>query len=144
MAGSRLAVLLFVGVTLTHCGIVDFGNMIHQVVQRSPFAYILYGCHCGPGGRGMPKDEIDWCCHVHDCCFGVMDTLGCRPMTKRYYFSYENGDLSCDLPVNDECARQVCECDRVAALCFKQHNNKFSKRTSMSMRMFCWGRVPDC
>ncbi|XP_068099273.1 phospholipase A2, membrane associated-like isoform X2 [Hyperolius riggenbachi] len=100
--------------------------MITRVVRRSPFSYVYYGCHCGLGGRGIPVDDTDWCCHSHDCCFESLIISGCDPYKKSYKFSYSNNNLLCSPWNLNECARKTCECDRAAALCFKRHKKSYS------------------
>ena len=37
----------------------QFGRLILWWTGRSPFDYINYGCFCGTGGGGYPRDAID-------------------------------------------------------------------------------------
>ncbi|PKU27562.1 group 10 secretory phospholipase a2 [Limosa lapponica baueri] len=41
-------------------GILELAGAIRCTTGRSPFAYLRYGCYCGLGGRGWPKDRVDW------------------------------------------------------------------------------------
>ncbi|XP_053546283.1 group IIE secretory phospholipase A2-like isoform X2 [Bombina bombina] len=144
METPLLLILLCVAVTVTHCSLIDFGIMIHKVVQRSPLNYVLYGCHCGYGGRGQPMDNIDWCCHKHDCCFDYMVSIGCKPMNEPYKFTYIDGNLTCDSLQNNLCAQETCECDREATLCFKDHNDKYSQTYRGYKKRWCTGQLPPC
>uniref|UniRef100_A0A8C8XG73 Phospholipase A2 n=1 Tax=Panthera leo TaxID=9689 RepID=A0A8C8XG73_PANLE len=52
--------LVFAGVIPTQGGILNLNKMIKQVTRKTPiFSYWPYGCHCGPGGKGQPKDASD-------------------------------------------------------------------------------------
>ncbi|XP_053307635.1 group IIE secretory phospholipase A2-like [Spea bombifrons] len=143
---TALFIVLCAAVAVASCGLLEFGTMIHEVTGRSAISfYAFYGCHCGYGGYGQPKDQIDWCCHKHDCCFARMSLLGCRPMTRRYHYDFTDGSLTCDSPKNDDCARLVCECDRDAVLCFKQHDDKYSRKyTFYAKKLRCRGPTPAC
>lgn len=39
--------------------VVEFGFMVACHTKRSPLLYIGYGCYCGLGGKGKPKDDTD-------------------------------------------------------------------------------------
>ncbi|KAJ7402874.1 group 10 secretory phospholipase A2-like [Pitangus sulphuratus] len=41
-------------------GIIELAGAISCGTGRSPLAYIGYGCYCGLGGRGWPRDKTDW------------------------------------------------------------------------------------
>uniref|UniRef100_A0A8C6X3I7 phospholipase A2 n=1 Tax=Naja naja TaxID=35670 RepID=A0A8C6X3I7_NAJNA len=41
-------------------GILQLAGMIQCTTGRTPLAYIRYGCYCGLGGFGWPKDQVDW------------------------------------------------------------------------------------
>lgn len=41
--------------------ILQFGEMIRlKTGKRAETSYAFYGCHCGLGGKGSPKDATDW------------------------------------------------------------------------------------
>ncbi|KAG7480598.1 hypothetical protein MATL_G00057930 [Megalops atlanticus] len=114
------------GATVPHA-LWQFGRMI-QCAQPgvNPFIYNNYGCWCGFGGSGDPKDEVDRCCEVHDLCYRASRKLPeCRPVVdvpyiKVYDFTCSNSEVTCS-DTNDVCQAAVCECDRVAAHCFAEH-----------------------
>ncbi|KAM7391691.1 hypothetical protein PAMP_022358 [Pampus punctatissimus] len=87
--------------------------------------YNDYGCWCGMGGWGTPRDEVDTCCQVHDKCYErSRKTPGCMaiadlPYFLVYDFTCSNQQVTCSA-TNNKCQAAVCECDRVAAHCFAQ------------------------
>ncbi|XP_062398517.1 phospholipase A2-like [Sardina pilchardus] len=128
---SNLALLVF-AVCSVHgahvpYNLLQFGQMIQCAQpQVNPFIYNEYGCWCGLGGSGQPKDVIDMCCQVHDRCYEASHRLPvCRPIIdaphiKVYDFTCSDQQVSCPAS-NDACQAAVCECDRVAAHCFATH-----------------------
>lgn len=42
-------------------GLLELKSMIEKVTGKSALTnYGFYGCHCGWGGKGTPKDGTDW------------------------------------------------------------------------------------
>ncbi|XP_027133308.1 phospholipase A2 [Larimichthys crocea] len=113
--------------TLLPRALWQFGTMI-QCAQPgvNPFLYNNYGCWCGFGGKGTPLDDLDRCCEVHDRCYRASRLApGCTavadlPYVLVYDFSCSNEQVTCSAS-NNKCQAAVCECDRVAAHCFAQH-----------------------
>ncbi|KAM4657138.1 group 10 secretory phospholipase A2 isoform 1-T4 [Amazona ochrocephala] len=100
-------------------GILELAGAIRCTTGRSPFAYLRYGCYCGLGGRGWPKDRVDWCCFNHDCCYGKAEKAGCHPKIESYYWECEDNTAVCE-SLEDKCQKMACECDREAAKCFSK------------------------
>ncbi|XP_005038637.1 PREDICTED: group 10 secretory phospholipase A2-like [Ficedula albicollis] len=98
-------------------GIIELAGAITCGTGRSPLAYIGYGCYCGLGGRGWPKDKTDWCCHRHDCCYDTAEKEGCNPKVQRYQWACEQNTVRCD-NLTDRCEKMVCLCDQEAAKCW--------------------------
>ncbi|XP_074708854.1 phospholipase A2-like isoform X1 [Strix uralensis] len=98
-------------------GIVELAGAISCGTGRSPLAYIGYGCYCGLGGQGWPKDKTDWCCHRHDCCYDKAEKAGCSPKAQRYQWACEQNAVRCD-NLTDQCEKMVCQCDQEAAKCW--------------------------
>uniref|UniRef100_A0A8D0G5I2 Phospholipase A2 n=1 Tax=Sphenodon punctatus TaxID=8508 RepID=A0A8D0G5I2_SPHPU len=71
-------------------GLTELSGAISCGTGRSPLAYIGYGCYCGLGGQGWPKDRTDWCCHRHDCCYDKAERAGCSPKMQRYEWICEH------------------------------------------------------
>lgn len=108
----------------------QFGGMI-QCAQPgvNPLIYNEYGCWCGFGGGGTPRDQLDQCCKVHDNCYEASGKIsGCQgvgdlPYVLVYDYTCSGQRVTCSAS-NDKCQAAVCECDRVAAHCFAQ--NKYN------------------
>uniref|UniRef100_J3S823 Phospholipase A2 2 n=1 Tax=Crotalus adamanteus TaxID=8729 RepID=J3S823_CROAD len=106
--------------------LVQFETLIMKVAKRSGLLwYSAYGCYCGWGGHGRPQDATDRCCFVHDCCYGK--ATNCNPKTVSYTYSEENGEIV--YGGADSCGAQICECDKAAAICFRDnipsYDNKY-------------------
>nr|AHJ09513.1 phospholipase A2 [Trimeresurus popeiorum] len=105
--------------------VVQLTKMIVQEMGKNALtSYSLYGCNCGPGGRRKPMDATDRCCFVHDCCYGKVN--GCNPKKAVYIYSLENGDIVCG--GDDPCRKEVCECDKAAAICFRDNMDTYDNK----------------
>ncbi|KAF1653297.1 Phospholipase A2, partial [Eudyptes chrysocome] len=98
-------------------GIIELAGAISCGTGRSPLAYIGYGCYCGLGGQGWPKDKTDWCCHRHDCCYDKAEKEGCSPKAQQYQWACEQNAVRCD-NLTDRCEKMVCLCDQEAVKCW--------------------------
>ncbi|CAG0879376.1 unnamed protein product [Cyprideis torosa] len=104
-------------------GALDLYGMMKCSTSCDPMSYKDYGCYCGLLGQGEPIDAIDFCCLEHDICYER--STGC---TKRYSFYLKRYKWECrHQPMclldekQDTCAYQLCECDRIFALCIKEY-----------------------
>ncbi|XP_042100615.1 group IID secretory phospholipase A2 isoform X10 [Ovis aries] len=53
--------LVFAGVAPAEGDMLDLNKMVKQVTGKTPiFFYSSYGCYCGFGGQGQPRDATDW------------------------------------------------------------------------------------
>uniref|UniRef100_P0CAR9 Acidic phospholipase A2 CC-PLA2-1 n=1 Tax=Cerastes cerastes TaxID=8697 RepID=PA2A1_CERCE len=118
----------------------QFGKMIkHKTGKSALLSYSAYGCYCGWGGQGKPQDATDHCCFVHDCCYG--EVSGCYPKTA-FTLKFENQDIICG--DEDPCNRAVCECDRVAAICFGENVNTSDKKYLFYSSSYCEEESEQC
>ncbi|XP_040843559.1 phospholipase A2, membrane associated-like [Ochotona curzoniae] len=138
-----LAVTMTCGLLQVHGNLIQFADMIKYITGKSAVLnYNGYGCHCGVGGKGAPKDETDRCCFIHDCCYRRLDDLGCRTKLLSYNYSKSGGNIICEK--EDSCRNAVCTCDRAAAYCFAKHQNSYNKNYWNYPNLLCTGNKPSC
>ncbi|XP_069730609.1 basic phospholipase A2 homolog blK-PLA2-like [Phaenicophaeus curvirostris] len=120
-------VLLAWGLSPAGGSLWELQKMITEATgKKSWLHYSFYGCYCGLGGKGNPKDATDRCCQVHDACYGSLLGYHCDAKKQRFHYSWSGNSLSCR---NDFwCAQNSCECDRSLALCLKRSVRSYSKR----------------
>ncbi|XP_003471196.1 group IID secretory phospholipase A2 [Cavia porcellus] len=135
--------LVMAGVTPTQGSILNVNKMIKQVTGKIPFNYWAYGCHCGFGGRGEPKDATDRCCLEHDCCYSLLKTQRCKPQTNHYKYNFSLGDIQCS-DKGSWCEKQLCACDKAMAFCLKSSLNTYQKKLRFYLRPKCKGTTPPC
>nr|XP_051703805.1 group 10 secretory phospholipase A2 isoform X4 [Oryctolagus cuniculus] len=82
-------------------GILDLAGTVSCVGTRSPMAYVDYGCFCGLGGHGQPRDAVDWCCHRHDCCYARAEEAGCSPKMEHYPWECVGQQVLCGASARD-------------------------------------------
>ncbi|XP_058017504.1 phospholipase A2 nigroviriditoxin basic subunit B-like [Ahaetulla prasina] len=140
----RLLLLLTSELTTTHGDLLQLCRMITQLTGKKaiPF-YSTYGCYCGLGGRGRPKDATDRCCQWHDCCYGQLEKWGCHPKSTRYSYSYYWGRIQCGRGAN-WCQEGICSCDRGLALCLKENVGQYRKKYTFYPNFLCRGPSPSC
>ncbi|XP_061456235.1 phospholipase A2-like [Rhineura floridana] len=117
----------------TRRGLLQLAGTIQCSTGRSALAYMRYGCYCGLGGNGWPRDKTDWCCLKHDCCYGTAEKEGCTPKFERYTWKCKDKAAKCD-DIEDKCKRMTCECDREAAMCLAKapYNARHIPKTDSS------------
>ncbi|KAG7316935.1 hypothetical protein KOW79_019233 [Hemibagrus wyckioides] len=85
-------------------GLLELASIIKCSTGRSALSYLMYGCYCGLGGKGWPRDRADWCCHKHDCCYGDAEIAGCHTVTDKYRWTCEDKEADCD-SLKDRCEK---------------------------------------
>uniref|UniRef100_A0A5F9CRL6 Phospholipase A2 n=1 Tax=Oryctolagus cuniculus TaxID=9986 RepID=A0A5F9CRL6_RABIT len=138
-----LAVIMAVGLLQAHCDLIKFAKMIkHTTGKDALLNYNGYGCHCGLGGKGTPKDATDRCCLAHDCCYERLKNMGCGTKLLSYKYSISEGQITC--ANEDYCQRGVCQCDKIAAYCFARNQKTYSVRYRHYPNLLCKGSKPSC
>ncbi|XP_069597218.1 acidic phospholipase A2 homolog isoform X2 [Ranitomeya imitator] len=122
----------------------DFRSMVSETMNRRVTDFNLYGCQCGILSVGSKiVDEIDRCCLAQFCMYKAISTDGCRPLLARYYYTYNNGTITCDDEDESGCTRRTCESDLKTVMCLMSHKySEVNARYKLSGR--CSGRRPPC
>uniref|UniRef100_A0A8C6T7I4 Phospholipase A2 n=1 Tax=Neogobius melanostomus TaxID=47308 RepID=A0A8C6T7I4_9GOBI len=122
-------------------GLLELAGAIKCSTGRSAFSYMTYGCYCGLGGQGWPRDKADWCCHRHDCCYGDAEALGCKPRHENISFQsmYERSIFYFN---KDKCEESLCKCDRDAAKCLRRA--PYNRRYTFWPDFMCGSKQPTC
>ncbi|KAM5162524.1 group IID secretory phospholipase A2 [Callospermophilus lateralis] len=136
--------LVAAGLTPAQGGLLNLNKMVRQVTKKIPlFSYWPYGCYCGLGGRGQPKDAADWCCQKHDCCYKHLRTYQCRPKRDHYNYTFSQGDVQCP-HTGSWCEQQLCACDKEVAFCLKSNLDSYNKLLRFYWRSRCQDPTPSC
>lgn len=140
-----LAMTMAFALLQTHGDLLQFWKMIHLLTGREPvFSYAFYGCYCGFGGKGSPKDATDWCCATHDCCcYDWLAKRGCGTTFLRYKHEYESRNTQILGAKQDYGRRQLCQCDKVAAFCFARNQKTYNKKYQYYNKQ-CTGKALRC
>ncbi|NXJ79764.1 PA2G5 phospholipase, partial [Trogon melanurus] len=124
------------GLSPAHGSLWELQKMIQKVTGKNAFLhYAFYGCYCGFGGKGEPKDATDRCCQLHDACYDSLESYGCDAKTRRYHYGWRGGSPFCR--EGSWCSWFSCECDRSLALCLQRNIGSYSKRFSFYPKDWC-------
>ncbi|KAM6166312.1 group 10 secretory phospholipase A2 [Erethizon dorsatum] len=122
-------------------GILELADTVTCVGPRPPIAYVKYGCFCGLGGHGKPRDSVDWCCHHHDCCYARAEEAGCSPKLDSYRWQCVDNQVQCG-PAENKCQELMCECDKNIAYCLAKA--EYNLKNFFYPRFLCEGDSPTC
>uniref|UniRef100_A0A8C8B004 Phospholipase A2 n=1 Tax=Otus sunia TaxID=257818 RepID=A0A8C8B004_9STRI len=110
------AVLFAWGLSPAPGSLWNLHKMITKTTGRNALLhYSSYGCYCGWGGKGQPKDATDRCCQRHDTCYNNLLSYHCNAKTQGYHYGWRRGSPSCRR--SSWCAQLSCECDRSLPRC---------------------------
>ncbi|XP_052065678.1 acidic phospholipase A2 2-like [Mytilus californianus] len=87
-----------------------------------------YGCYCGYHGYGIPVDNIDSCCQVHDNCYGNVEAEGkCwwHPKWTGYDYIISDKIVECTDEAGS-CDWDVCMCDKLYVDCIHDHIEEYN------------------
>nr|XP_023407679.1 phospholipase A2, membrane associated-like [Loxodonta africana] len=91
-----LVVIMALGLLQVQGSLLDFRKMIRLVTgKEATSSYGFYGCHCGVGGKGSPKDATDRCCAEHDCCYKRLEKRRCGTKFLNYKFTKSGSQIVC-------------------------------------------------
>ncbi|XP_034812952.1 phospholipase A2 group V isoform X1 [Pan paniscus] len=124
------------GVPAVQGGLLDLKSMIEKVTGKNALTnYGFYGCYCGWGGRGTPKDGTDWCCWAHDHCYGRLEEKGCNIRTQSYKYRFAWGVVTCE--PGPFCHVKLCACDRKLVYCLKRNLRSYNPQYQYFPNILC-------
>ncbi|XP_033375253.1 calcium-dependent phospholipase A2-like [Parus major] len=131
-----LSVLFVWGLSPAQGSLLQLHQMISKATGKNAFLhYGFYGCYCGLGGKGQPKDATDRCCQLHDTCYQNLLEHRCNAKTQCYRYSWHHGRLSCR--PGSRCSYLSCECDRSLALCLRRNVSSYRKSYQFYPQILC-------
>ncbi|NXJ91697.1 PA2BN phospholipase, partial [Corythaixoides concolor] len=124
------------GSSLARGSLWELHEMITEVTGKNALLYYSsYGCYCGWGGKGQPKDATDRCCQLHDTCYESLLSYRCNAKMQRYRYSWHSSSPWCG--EGSWCSQLSCECDRSLVLCLKSSIGSYSKRYRFYLKHWC-------
>ncbi|CAC5426651.1 PLA2G [Mytilus coruscus] len=133
-------------------------DMISFTTGRYGLDFNKYGHFCGKGGKGQIMDSIDWCCNLHDNCYGRLQNYGCRHvLLSKYDWTLVNYQIVCPYVTTlkastipkkpkstsdgiqevdkDFCHQATCECDKNLAYCLGHYNIYYNKELQSKSKL---------
>lgn len=131
-----LAWLLVYSMPAVQGGLAELNSMIEEVTGKNALmSYGFYGCYCGLGGQGTPMDGTDWCCWMHDHCYGRLEKAGCNIRSQPYTYRVTWGRVTCE--VGSWCPMQLCSCDQKLVYCLRRNLGTYSHTYQYFPNVFC-------
>ncbi|XP_043854057.1 phospholipase A2, membrane associated-like [Dromiciops gliroides] len=138
-----LPVLIAYGLSQVQGSLKQLQEMIEKVTGKNALvSYGFYGCHCGLGGHGIPKDATDRCCAAHDCCYSKLVKNSCHPKMEKYDYNYHNDVITCGS--GSKCQEQICSCDRTLTYCMLENLRTYNPKYQSFPNILCGGSKPQC
>ncbi|XP_024410435.2 phospholipase A2 group V [Desmodus rotundus] len=117
-------------------GFLELKSMIEEVTGKNALMeYGFYGCYCGWGGQGTPKDGTDWCCWMHDHCYDLLEKKDCNVWTQYYKYRFSRGLVTCE--PGPRCQVQLCACDQKFVYCLKRNLRSYNPNYKYFPNLFC-------
>ncbi|XP_005394725.1 PREDICTED: phospholipase A2, membrane associated-like [Chinchilla lanigera] len=139
-----LALTVVSGLPQVSGNLAQFSEMIKSKTGKNALtSYGAYGCHCGISGQGTPKDDTDWCCARHDCCYKRLVSRKCGTKFLKYDVTIQGSSITCKAN-QSSCQKELCECDKAAASCFAKHLKSYNKKYQLYPNWMCSGNAPSC
>uniref|UniRef100_A0A8C3YFX8 Phospholipase A2 n=1 Tax=Catagonus wagneri TaxID=51154 RepID=A0A8C3YFX8_9CETA len=116
--------------------LLNLRSMIEKVTGKPALTnYGFYGCYCGWGGQGTPKDSTDWCCWMHDRCYAQLEEKGCNTLTQSYRYRVTWGLVTCER--RSHCQTQLCACDQRFVYCLKRNMRSYNPHYQYFPNFLC-------